>query len=290
MERRKELIRLMTAFIVALTLGFWLSDKIDSALHTHILDTGVSTDTSPMSTLPFDQQIPAPSNDDGAEIKTKNKSNTNETNTQETSTGDSTDEESPQNTRPLRKYQPKTLVSEVKVAQNDPKISGAPSLSAEDKALLFEKSEFTDENAKKKEEDSGEDFFETEFDLDHLVKKSEQTDGEKAFAENMNKIIEAQGKLNPAQDSLSDLNRYKLENKDTRRFGIQLHLPESNDPMKLKLHYREAPEFGASSANVPELILPEVKKDEPSFIEVERTRTSESPWNNFDSSSNRSGI
>lgn len=267
MERKKELLRLIAAFILALTLGFVLSEWMNQNLAGTPWDTGRATDDRPLNPLPFDQS------DEGAPHD-----NTHQT-----------PDEAPSPTRPLIRPEPKKLITQSPVITTAQNTSGASptALSPQDKALLLDKNEFTD-NEKPVEKEDDENFFETEFDLDHLVHKSEQSDAEKAFAENMGRILEAQNKLQPSQDSLSDLNRYRVDHSDTQRFAIKLQLPDSDkESLQLKLQYREAPQFGASQ-ELPELILPQVQAEEEGFIKVERSRTSESPWSNFESGSQRS--
>ncbi len=257
MERKKELFRLAIAFMLALTLGFWLSDWMNTHFGETLRDTGRTTDKAPLNTLPFDEDQSLPAEN----------------------------AEEPSQTRPLKKSEPKKLIVQAAPITTS-SIQGITPLSPQDKALLKDKGEFMDnETPIKKEEDSGEDFFDTKYDLGHLVDKSLQSKSEQAFRENMGKIIEAQSKLNPTQDSLSDLNRYQLNNPNTQRFAIKLQLPESDsrEQMQLKFQYREAPQFGAS-AQMPELILPQVTPAEEGFFKVERSKTSESPWNNFDPS------
>lgn len=295
MERRKEFLRIVAAFVIALSIGFWMSEKIQSdAIRPYIVDTPKQPHEN-SNHLPLENDA-----DQGYEAE-------------------SLGTPSPP-TRPMKKAEPKALVSQIqkdlkkpvqeKAAQikeseqdlekniptKDPLAANSltvpttlpttppAELTAGDQALLYDKKEFSG-NSKLdiRNDDDGEDFFETKYDIEALVQKNSISDGEKSFNENMARVLEAQRKINPEQNSLGDLNRYRVDQRETQRFGIKLQLPEQNDPMQLKLQYREAPNFGAS-AHVPELILPAVKS-EPGFVEVERSKTSESPWNNFDSSS-----
>lgn len=148
---------------------------------------------------------------------------------------------------------------------------------AGDTDFRFKKEDYMNSEVTKKPDDEDPDFFETEYDMDFIQQQQALSDAQKKINANMGKIVQAQDKVNSKLNL--DLQQYKMTETQTERFAIKLQFPDQNEAMKLKLNYREAPNFGASN-QIPEPILPEVKKEEH-FIEIERSKTSESPWNTF---------
>lgn len=71
---------------------------------------------------------------------------------------------------------------------------------------------------------------------------------------------------------------YDIQQKNMERFAIKIELPDANEGTKVKLQYREPPDFGKST--LPQPILPKTTPSDAVFS-IEKTKTTESPWDNF---------
>ncbi len=71
---------------------------------------------------------------------------------------------------------------------------------------------------------------------------------------------------------------------DMERYALKIELPEADDGTKFKLQYREPPDFGKKT-QLPEMNLPKPATKTATFS-IERTKATESPWDNFSDSKN----
>lgn len=248
MERqRKELLRLCAAFIFAITLGVLLSQwMLKSPLNPYVFENeAVPSESAPTQ--------------------------------EEAVTEPSTPEEAPApaDTRPLKKQ-------EFRKASRLAKRLKPKKFLPDHNRPRFTKADYDLEaSADGTGIEDAENFFGTVYDTKELEEKQALSDAEKSFTANMAKMLEAQNHLQVEENSLADMNSFRVNYKEMQRFGLKFSFPEQNDPARLTFQYREAPDFGTGS-RVPEPILPKVTPKASGFIGVEKSKTSESPWNNFD--------
>ena len=69
-----------------------------------------------------------------------------------------------------------------------------------------------------------------------------------------------------------------LQNR-TRRFPIKIEFPEPHRGLKFKLQYRQPPKFGEKKSVQPRFL--QAKTSEQAVFSIEKSVTSESPWNTF---------
>ncbi len=72
--------------------------------------------------------------------------------------------------------------------------------------------------------------------------------------------------------------KFRSQQNDMERFALKIELPSENVGTKVKLQYREPPNFG--KAKLPEPISLETQADDSTFS-IQKTTATESPWDNF---------